>query len=72
MKKLTGKLVVGVFAVLLAAISGPAMAKDSSEPIVIPTHNWSSQSLKFRRWIIGLITSMTIFPFDGYLRSLLE
>ena len=43
MKKLTGKLVAGVFAVLLAAISGPALAKDSSKPIRIPTHNWSSQ-----------------------------
>ena len=43
MKKLTGKLVAGVFAVLLAAISGSALAQDSSKPIRIPTHNWSSQ-----------------------------
>ncbi len=43
MKKTTGKLVAGVFAVLLAAISGPALAQDSSKPIRIPTHNWSSQ-----------------------------
>ncbi len=28
---------------MLAAASGSAMAKDSSKPIVIPTHNWSSQ-----------------------------
>ena len=43
MKKLTGKLVAGIFALLLAAVSGPAMAQDSSKPIRIPTHNWSSQ-----------------------------
>ena len=43
MKNLTGKLVAGVFAVLLAASSGQALAADSSKPIRIPTHNWSSQ-----------------------------
>ena len=43
MKKLTGKLVAGLFALLLAAVSGPALAQDSSKPIRIPTHNWSSQ-----------------------------
>ena len=43
MKKLTGKFVAGIFALLLAAVSGPALAQDSSKPIVIPTHNWSSQ-----------------------------
>ena len=43
MKKLTGRLVAGIFAVLLATVSGPALAQDSSKPIRIPTHNWSSQ-----------------------------
>ncbi|MGI9394981.1 MAG: ABC transporter substrate-binding protein [Boseongicola sp.] len=30
-------------AVALTAVSGQAFAQDSAEPIVIPTHNWSSQ-----------------------------
>lgn len=51
MNKLTRKLVAGIFAVLLAAISGPALAKDSSKPIRIPTHNWSSQVVM--AYIIG-------------------
>ena len=28
---------------LLAGMSGAAFAQDSSDPIVIPIHNWSSQ-----------------------------
>ena len=28
---------------LLATLPFSAMAKDSSDPIIIPTHNWSSQ-----------------------------
>ena len=43
MKRLTNKLVAGILAVFLAAVSGPALAQDSSKPIRIPTHNWSSQ-----------------------------
>jgi glycine betaine/proline transport system substrate-binding protein len=30
-------------AIALTAVSGQAFAQDSAEPIVIPTHNWSSQ-----------------------------
>ena len=30
-------------AIVLAVASSQAQAKDSSKPIVIPTHNWSSQ-----------------------------
>jgi len=37
----TGALVAGAFAMSMA--SGAAMAADSSKPIKIPTHNWSSQ-----------------------------
>ena len=43
MKNLTKKLVSAVFSITLAAASSQAIAKDSSKPIVIPTHNWSSQ-----------------------------
>ena len=43
MKNLTKNLVSAVFAITLAAVSSQAIAKDSSKPIVIPTHNWSSQ-----------------------------
>ena len=37
------KVATGVLAVALTATTGQVMAKDSSKPIVIPTHNWSSQ-----------------------------
>ena len=37
----TSALVAGAFVMSLA--TGIAMAKDSSKPIIIPTHNWSSQ-----------------------------
>ena len=51
MKKLTRKLAAGIIAGMLAAVSVPAMAADSSKPIVIPTHNWSSQVVM--AYIIG-------------------
>ena len=51
MKKLTRRLIAGAFAGLLAAATVPAMAADSSKPIVIPTHNWSSQVVM--AYIIG-------------------
>ena len=42
--KLKSKMIAGSFAVALATTTmGSAIAKDSSKPIVIPTHNWSSQ-----------------------------
>ena len=41
-RKLKITMMAGVFAVALTG-TGPVMAKDSSKPIVIPTHNWSSQ-----------------------------
>jgi len=43
MKEFTKKFVVGAFAFALAVGSIQALAKDSSKPIRIPTHNWSSQ-----------------------------
>ncbi len=43
MRKFKNKLVAGIFALILTAMAGQAMAKDSSKPIRIPTHNWSSQ-----------------------------
>lgn len=33
----------GLAAVLAAALAAPGLAQDSEDPIVIPTHNWSSQ-----------------------------
>ncbi len=41
--KLRTLLVAGTFSLTLAAGPIAAIAKDSSKPIVIPTHNWSSQ-----------------------------
>ena len=43
MRKYSSKLIAAIFSVLLAASSGSVLAEDSSKPIVIPTHNWSSQ-----------------------------
>ncbi len=51
MKKLRSALLAGAFSVMLAAAAVPAMAQDSSKPIVIPTHNWSSQVVM--AYIIG-------------------
>jgi len=39
MKKITTALTAGV----LAMMPLTAMAEDSSDPIIIPIHNWSSQ-----------------------------
>jgi glycine betaine/proline transport system substrate-binding protein len=41
--KLRNKMMAGAFALAFASVTGQAMAADSSKPIVIPTHNWSSQ-----------------------------
>jgi glycine betaine/proline transport system substrate-binding protein len=43
MKNSASKLIAAVFSVVLGVVSSQALAKDSSKPIVIPTHNWSSQ-----------------------------
>ena len=40
-KKITGLL--SATALVGGLLTGPALAKDSSSPIVIPIHNWSSQ-----------------------------
>jgi glycine betaine/proline transport system substrate-binding protein len=42
-KNLTTKIASVAFSAILAFASGQALAKDSSAPIIIPTHNWSSQ-----------------------------
>ena len=42
-RKLRNKMMAGAFAIALIATTGQAIAADSSKPIVIPTHNWSSQ-----------------------------
>jgi len=36
-------MATGVLAIALSVTTSQVMAKDSSKPIVIPTHNWSSQ-----------------------------
>ena len=43
MKNLRTKITSVVFSAIIAFASGQALAKDSSAPIIIPTHNWSSQ-----------------------------
>ena len=43
MKSFTLKLASVAVSIFLAMGSSFAIAKDSSKPIVIPTHNWSSQ-----------------------------
>ena len=43
MIKFRSKVVAGAFAIILTAVTSQALAKDSSKPIRIPTHNWSSQ-----------------------------
>ena len=43
MKKFTNTLLAGAFSAVMAVSATSAMAADSSEPIKIPTHNWSSQ-----------------------------
>ena len=42
MNKFTSKVAAAALTMSLASVSGQAVA-DSSKPIVIPTHNWSSQ-----------------------------
>ncbi len=41
--KLKQTLTATAVALATASVSGSALAQDSAEPIVIPTHNWSSQ-----------------------------
>ena len=36
-------MMVGAFAVAMVTTTGQAIAADSKKPIIIPTHNWSSQ-----------------------------
>ena len=43
MNKFTSKVAAAALAMSLASVSGQALAADSSKPIVIPIHNWSSQ-----------------------------
>ena len=43
MKNLRTKITSVVFSAIIAFASGQALAKDSSAPIIIPLHNWSSQ-----------------------------
>jgi glycine betaine/proline transport system substrate-binding protein len=43
MKRLNFKATAAALSLAMATASGAAFAEDSAEPIVIPTHNWSSQ-----------------------------
>ena len=43
MNKFTSKVAAAALTVALASVSGQTLAADSTKPIVIPTHNWSSQ-----------------------------
>jgi glycine betaine/proline transport system substrate-binding protein len=42
-KKLIRKIASAAIGISMVAVASQAMAQDSSKPIVIPTHNWSSQ-----------------------------
>ena len=55
MKNLTRNFAVAL-SVTLASVSGQAFAEDSSKPIVIPTHNWSSQVETSPQWSILIET----------------
>ena len=43
MKRLTSMAAAAALTMMMAFVPGQTMATDSSEPFVIPTHNWSSQ-----------------------------
>ncbi len=43
MKKITKTIAVAALGFVMATASSQAIAADSAKPIVIPTHNWSSQ-----------------------------
>ncbi len=43
MKNIFSKLFTALFCAAALGFSGISLAKDSSSPIIIPTHNWSSQ-----------------------------
>ena len=43
MNKFTSKVAAAALSLTLASVSGQALAADSTKPIVIPIHNWSSQ-----------------------------
>lgn len=43
MNLFNSRAVATALSLSLASMSGAAFAEDSAQPIVIPTHNWSSQ-----------------------------
>jgi glycine betaine/proline transport system substrate-binding protein len=43
MIRFKSKVTAAALSLTMASVSGHAFAEDSAEPIVIPTHNWSSQ-----------------------------
>lgn len=43
MKRITKKVAAAAMCLAMASASAPVFAQDSAQPIVIPTHNWSSQ-----------------------------
>jgi glycine betaine/proline transport system substrate-binding protein len=55
--KLRTKMMTGAFALAFAAVTGQAMAADSSKPIKIPIKNWSSQ-IVMAHVIGGMFESM--------------
>jgi glycine betaine/proline transport system substrate-binding protein len=53
MNKFINKAAAAALTMTLASVSGQAIAKDSSKPIVIPVHNWASQVVMAH--VIGLM-----------------
>ena len=54
MYKITTMAATVALSMAMVTVSVPTLAADSSEPIVIPTHNWSSQivmALRYWRYV---------------------
>ena len=65
MKNFTRNCAAAVISVMLGSVSGQAIAEDSSKPIVIPTHNWSSQVVM--AYVIGGIFEGMVTTWSMYL-----
>jgi ABC-type proline/glycine betaine transport system substrate-binding protein len=64
MNKFTTKVAAAALTMTLATVSGQAIA-DSSKPIVIPTHNWSSQIVM--AYVIGGILRIWVITLNTFL-----
>ena len=65
MNKFTSKVAAAALTMALASVSGQALAADSTKPIVIPTHNWSSQVVM--AYVIGGISKAWVITLNMFL-----